>query len=348
MSSIDNTYKPKVSVIIPVYNVKPYVTEALDSVINQTYKNLEIIVIDDGSNDGSESICDEYSKKDSRIKLIHQKNGGLSAARNTGLDNMTGEYVAFLDSDDAFEPEAIDKSLDAMLANDVDLVVFKCIKCKNAKNSKLKQLLYEPVFPKISQGIYSQKEALRAVADRKINFQVWNKLYSKYLFDNFHFPKNHVYEDVYTFFQILDRTNKIYVLGDILVNYRKRDDSICSTVTTQYIIDNIDSWSVVYNFIETHTPEVFDEEQLQKTRKKKFYGFVLDYAKILSSKSSEKDYVLNLIEQELKKYEEFIKIKNCCTTIRLVYYLMFNYPKLLSLFFIPCFKVYKFIKFLLC
>ena len=92
-----------VSVIIPVFNVRPYLEEALDSVIHQSYENLEIIIINDGSNDGSGEICDEYAVKDKRIRVIHQENRGLSAARNAGLDCMTGDYVAFLDPDDAYD-----------------------------------------------------------------------------------------------------------------------------------------------------------------------------------------------------------------------------------------------------
>ena len=120
-----------VSVIIPVYNVRPYLNEALDSVLDQSYENLEIIIIDDGSTDGSSELCDEYGKKDARICVIHQDNRGLSAARNAGLDHMTGDLVAFLDSDDAYDPEYILTMLSAMypqnaaFSEPVDVVVCK-------------------------------------------------------------------------------------------------------------------------------------------------------------------------------------------------------------------------------
>ena len=115
-----------VSVIIPVYNVRPFLEEALDSVLNQTYKNLEIIIIDDGSTDGSGEICDEYAGRDNRIQVIHQDNGGLSAARNAGLDVMTGDLVAFLDPDDAYVDSFIETLVNAMAAEDVDLVICGC------------------------------------------------------------------------------------------------------------------------------------------------------------------------------------------------------------------------------
>ena len=301
MTFCDNEHDPKVSIIVPVYNVKQYVAEALESVINQTYKNLEIIVVDDGSTDGSEKICDEYAKKDNRIKLIHQDNKGLSAARNTGLDNMIGEYVAFLDSDDAFMPEAIEKSLSAVISNDVDCVVFNLIKCKTIEDVSLKSLSKKTFFLDLSHGVYSRKEALIAIANREINFAVWNKLYKSKIWENIRFPEGLVYEDVYIILQAIDKTSSIYVMDDVLVKYRDRKKSISKTVSVKNIKDNFDSWKVFYNFIETHIPDVFDEQQLQKTRKKKFYGLVIDYVRILSLKSSEKGNVLNLIQQEIYK-----------------------------------------------
>ena len=111
-----------VSVIIPVYNVLPYIKESIESVINQTYKDLEIIIVDDGSDDGSELVCDIY-KKDPRVKVVHQKNQGLSGARNTGLDISTGDYIAFLDSDDAFYPEMIQTMLEGIEKSKADIVV---------------------------------------------------------------------------------------------------------------------------------------------------------------------------------------------------------------------------------
>ena len=114
--------EPLVSVIIPVYNVLPYIREALDSVLHQTWQRLEIFIVDDGSDDGSEAVCDEY-RRDDRVIVIHQENRGLSGARNTGLDRMTGEYVAFLDSDDAFHPEMIQRMLEAVRRTGAELAV---------------------------------------------------------------------------------------------------------------------------------------------------------------------------------------------------------------------------------
>ena len=113
---------PLVSVIIPVYNVKHYIRECIDSVIHQTYSNLDIILIDDGSVDGSDSMCDYYKLKDKRIRVIHQENHGLSAARNAGLDVMLGDFVSFLDSDDSFFPDMIQKMVSGIVKTNSDII----------------------------------------------------------------------------------------------------------------------------------------------------------------------------------------------------------------------------------
>lgn len=112
-----------ISVIVPIYNVEKYLTKCIESIINQTYENLEIILVDDGSPDNCPIICDEYAKRDSRVKVIHKKNGGLSDARNAGLDIATGEYIMFIDSDDFVEIDMMESMMNNMIDNNVDLVV---------------------------------------------------------------------------------------------------------------------------------------------------------------------------------------------------------------------------------
>ena len=109
--------RPKISIIVPAYNVESWLNRCIDSILSQEYSNLEIIIVDDGSTDGSSKICDEYAEKDKRVHLIHQENQGLSAARNAGLYIMTGEIVAFLDSDDKYHPDFISSMLHAMQQN---------------------------------------------------------------------------------------------------------------------------------------------------------------------------------------------------------------------------------------
>lgn len=139
-----------VSVIMPVFNVRPYINEALDSLINQTYKNLEIIIVDDGSTDGSGEICDKYAAKDKRIRLIHQENRGVSTARNVALDLMTGEFVAFIDADDAYEPEFISTMLGAIIRENSDII--QCRYTAHPTTERMKLLGHEKLYPEIVGG----------------------------------------------------------------------------------------------------------------------------------------------------------------------------------------------------
>ncbi len=160
-----------VCVIIPVFNVFPYLKESLDSVIYQTFENLEIIIIDDGSTDGSGRICDEYAANDERIKVIHQKNKGLSVAHNAGLDVMTGDVVAFLDSDDVYHLDFIRKMVGMMYCEEIGIVICKYSTHYNDE----KRDLDGKIRPFTDQGLYDRDQALRLLADGLIDFMLGTK-----------------------------------------------------------------------------------------------------------------------------------------------------------------------------
>ncbi len=206
----------KISVIIPVYNVAPYLKQCIDSVINQTYTNLEIIVIDDGSTDGSGDICDEYAKNDQRIKVIHKTNGGLSTARNTGMDIATGTYLAFVDSDDWLDlnmyrllVEIYQKYLDA------DLVTCGIVEEHHDKTVKT-------ACESNSITVRSQKETYDIIFEPQYNvrFEVWNKLFRTDVVKNNRFVVGQVFEDVCFDYWILFNCNKIVTLDCSLYHYR--------------------------------------------------------------------------------------------------------------------------------
>ena len=168
-----------VSVIIPVHNVLPFLREALDSVIHQSYEDLEIIIIDDGSSDGSSVICDDYASNDKRIRVIHQSNQGLSAARNVGLDLMTGDAVVFLDSDDKYDLEFVSVMASMLACTQSDMVV-----CKYLTRFTMDQMGWdnnEEAHPSISQGIYDRSKAFNAMIFGDLNVHVWNKMYKSTL-----------------------------------------------------------------------------------------------------------------------------------------------------------------------
>ncbi len=206
--------KPLISIIVPVYNVKDFLTECLESLTAQTYENLEIIIIDDGSTDGSSELCDKLKYKDKRIAVIHQKNGGLSAARNAGLKVAKGEYVAFVDSDDSVNPSFIKALFQAIKTNNSDISV-----CG-----------YDDDLPK--EKTLTGKEATinLLLAQENIDILAWNKLYKKTLFIKNHisYPVDKIHEDNLTTYKLYSKSNKVSFVPESLYNYRKREGSITS------------------------------------------------------------------------------------------------------------------------
>ena len=203
---------PLISIIVPVYNVKEFLVECIESLIAQTYENLEIIIVDDGSTDGSSELCDKLKYKDKRIVVIHQKNGGLSAARNSGLKIAEGEYVAFVDSDDSANPSFIKVLFRAAKTHNSDIVV-----CG-----------YDDNFPK--EKTLTGKEATinLLLAQENIDILAWNKLYKKALFTDNHikYPTGKIHEDNLTTYKLYSKSNKVSFISESLYNYRKRKGSI--------------------------------------------------------------------------------------------------------------------------
>ena len=202
---------PLVSVIIPVFNVELYLRQCLDSVINQTYKNLEILVIDDGSTDNCGKICDEY-EKDRRVKVFHTENRGLSAATNLGLDNATGDYISFIDSDDWIDVDFLKRQIESI--DDADVL---CI-------SK-----YE--------GIYNGLEALSALINHQIGDVAWNKLYKKECFRKSRFPEGRVFEDVAIMYKVLHQSRVVRCKGINGYHHRKRCGSITQSKDSKVYFD---------------------------------------------------------------------------------------------------------------
>ncbi|MBR6127105.1 glycosyltransferase family 2 protein [bacterium] len=316
---------PKVSIIIPVYNVKPYLEEALDSVINQTYKNLEIIVVDDGSDDGSEKICDEYTIKDNRIVLIRQKNAGLSAARNTGLDNMNGDFVGFLDADDVYHPEMIQKMLESMLFDNAD-----CIVCKHVTFDETKKISFNKYKNNRNKKIYTTSEALKAIANGEIHATAWDKLYKKNLFENIRYPIGQNYEDISTVLKIFEKTKKVLIINDKLVWYRKHTKSITSTNSFKNVQDLCKAYDCIELYIKEHIPEIFTEKELTRFHQENIIFLISKYANIINQKIADKETIQNLLKEKIKEQNLNNEMKNANLETRLIYYLLFNAPSIFS------------------
>ena len=212
----------KVSVIVPVYNVEKYLKRCLDSIINQTYKNIEIILVNDGSKDNSRDICEEYEKKYENISLINQENGGLSAARNTGLKHINGEAVTFVDSDDWLESDAIEYYVDSMKKHNVDMVVTNNISTKGyqEKTSQPDSLTEEV----LTQEEYAKK--FFKIDGNSIEYYAWSKLYKREIMEGVEFPVGLFAEDVLGTCRYMKNAQSIFYSNRVTYNYFINDNGL--------------------------------------------------------------------------------------------------------------------------
>ena len=234
--------KPLISIIIPIYQVEKYLHRCVDSVIDQTYSNLEIILVDDGSLDNCPKICDEYAKKDKRIKVIHKKNGGLSDARNKGLSIMKGEYVSFIDSDDYVEKDYI------------EYLYYLVKKYKTNFSCCASRAIYDSgtVITQETNEEFNltQKEAFERILYQN-NFTVasWGKLYKKELFNDIKFPKGKLHEDALTTYKLIDKCDNISLGLVCKYNYMIRGDSILTKKFSVEKLTLLDAYEEMGNCI---------------------------------------------------------------------------------------------------
>lgn len=211
---------PLISIIVPVYNVESFLCKCVDSIVNQTYGNLEIILVDDGSVDQSGPICNEYAAQDKRIVVIHQENKGLSEARNVALDIATGMFFLFVDSDDWIEKDACENVIKIAIEQHADLVSLGY----NMVSSSGKTHTYVTNSPGIKEKSYVMRQLIwhRWI----VSDAVWNKFYSRDLFDGVRFPCGKENEDVGTLYKLIHKAKTIYMSTDVLYNYLQREGSI--------------------------------------------------------------------------------------------------------------------------
>lgn len=233
-----------ISIIVPVYNVEKYLEKCLDSITNQTYKNLEIIVIDDGSTDKSGIICDKYAQKDNRIKVIHKLNGGLSDARNAGLDICTGDYIGFVDSDDYIEPDMYEYLLEKSKETNADVSMCNFyIEDERSDNIKLAAVFDEFVSD-------DKEIILKFYLENNILIGIWNKLFKCEVLNNIRFPKQHCCEDTYIMADWVDKINKFMCSNSCKYHYIHRGNSLSNRGVDKYLLDEIYAFGKVDKYIK--------------------------------------------------------------------------------------------------
>ncbi len=233
-----------ITVIIPIYNVEKYLDRCIQSVVGQTYKNLEIILVDDGSPDGCPLICDEWAKRDIRIKVIHKKNGGLSDARNTGLSVAKGEYIGFVDSDDYILPEMYEKLMEAIQQTRADLAICDCERVYDRTGGTI----YD-VSP-IRNEILNREQALEKLAEKHWWHYVvaWNKLYTRKSLKNVRFPVGKIHEDQFVIHEVFANCDKIICLEEKFYRYVQRSGGITTSGASVKHLDSVEALCRRYDY----------------------------------------------------------------------------------------------------
>lgn len=223
------------SVIVPVYNVKPYLSKCINSIISQTYKNIEIILVDDGSTDGSGEICDKYSMHNSRIKVIHKKNGGLASARNAGIDVAKGDFLGFVDSDDWIESDMYEELISGLISSNSKIA---CCGRVLYYGKNLQKLIYTLN----SCTTWNSEEAIeRLLSWNCIDSSACDKVFDKRMFDSIRFPEGKLHEDIFIMYKLLLNANYIIHIGSAKYNYRQRVGGITRNHYSHKKMDLLDA-----------------------------------------------------------------------------------------------------------
>lgn len=235
-----------VSIIVPIYKVEDYMDKCVQSLAGQTYSNLEIILVDDGSPDGCGQMCDAWAKRDSRIRVVHKENGGLSDARNAGLPVATGEIIGFVDSDDWVEPEFVQTLLEAMEAQGADIA--ECaIRLVAEDGSVLRQR-----GPSRDEAIDKIEALRRLILEAGVYQTVWNKLYRREVIEGILFEKGKCNEDDFWTYQIFDRIGKLALVEKPLLNYLQRGGSIMGAGYSLKRLDGLEARYRRMNYLQKY------------------------------------------------------------------------------------------------
>lgn len=250
---------PNISVIIPMYNAERYVEKCLESIINQTYKNIEVIIINDGSTDNSKEICENFAKKDNRIKVITTENRGAGSARNTGLEMAKGEYISFIDSDDYIVEDYYERLYSMLQKTNADIAI-----------GRYKRVYENETMHFINSGemkeITSREELLELYGedeDRYINaVLVTNKLFRRSLFgDDIRFPIRRLIDDEFIIYKLIDKSRKIVYTDDVMYAYVQSNSSVMRTnFKEQKVYDTIDVYDEVYGFFKEREDKELNEK----------------------------------------------------------------------------------------
>lgn len=286
---------PKVSVIVPIYNTEKYLRKCLDSIINQTLNDIEIICINDGSTDSSAEILEEYATHDNRIRIITQANSGLSEARNSGMRIAAGEYIGFVDSDDYIDLDYYEKLYCTAIKNNADIACSGIIRESDKKNKILIRYEKEEVFTTIKNKFENAKVPEHCY--------VWNKIYKteKLKEHNLEFKRGVVYEDLLFTPDALEHLDNMVVVPNILYHYYKHSKSLVHKHPTKAKNDKFINTTYLINKCYEHNVKMTKKQSVLK--KETYYFFGIKLLKIYTYRAEKEYYLFGLIKF-MTKYEE--------------------------------------------
>lgn len=284
----------KISVIIPVYNVEKYLVECLDSVINQTFTDIEIICVNDGSTDNSLVILENYANKDSRIKIISQENKGVSCARNTGIAFSNGKYIYFIDSDDYLELDALNKLYNLAEDNSLDLIMFKLLNFNDEDGKKYNQYYYDmPYLKHLVGDIFDYNDMKDDIFS--LNVTVYTKFFKRELISESEFLEGCIFEDNLFLVDYIFDAKRIMFLDEYLYFRRIRQGSIIFSASKQHV----DIIRIYNNILEKIKARNLYEYYKHDLFNRKFSGIYNRYSKV---KSEYKEYFFNKFKEDALKY----------------------------------------------
>lgn len=299
---------PKISIIVPVYKVEKYLHKCVDSILKQTFKDFELILVDDGSPDRCGEICDEYARKDNRVRVIHKENGGVSDARNVGIDIAKGEYIGFVDSDDYIELDMYEFLYDYLIKSGSDISICG-IACHIRKNG-VDKLIREPSSAD-SRGVLTGKQAFSEVLKSKLfSVNPVNKLFKAELFSDDRFPKGKISEDAFLIPKIILKAKKVVYDNEFKYYYVRRNGSITTAAFSEKDYYVIDAYRAHLNIVKQKYPELLKEAEFRYLWSNMY---VLDKMFISSSEVPRDDYdkILKVVKKNFFKV-----IFNPCFSLR--------------------------------
>ncbi|MCI9078407.1 MAG: glycosyltransferase [Lachnospiraceae bacterium] len=292
----EKTNNPLVSIIVPVYKVEKELSRCMQSILRQTYENIEIILVDDGSPDKCPEMCDKYAELDDRIRVIHKENGGLSDARNVGLDNIKGEYISFIDSDDWVDKKFIEILVKNLENTDSDIAIcgYRMV------NDRGETRPYTINMPK---EVLSKNQALHELfAQHKYGCMACTKLYRKYLFENVRFPKGKFFEDIAVSLPVFKQIKRCIIVQDMLYYYFQRENSIVNSTFSMEKLEMLEFSQCMIDYSHRHGHKYDNEAEAFYL--KSVLMILLQAYKDIKIRDAKKASMF--LKKELKKHKKYI------------------------------------------